>query len=262
MQPKAPLPGVSDPALKAGNAENVKRISAQILAAADIDQILLDLRHDILSCFDAEDLTLFVVDSEKKEIFPRSPISIRFRKCAPRSQNRVFRGSAPSTSARSMWEMPSLAELGTIHPALTHDATYDKNTGFKTKQVLTYPVVAENKYLMGVIQLLNKKSGGRFTRKDEECVAEIAKALGTAFHTLRKLPKATVEIRLSTEQRQNLTTGSRCRLDRSEEGHDGHRIASLRNTKFRRPNWASHWPTSTSAPTSSTTNAPSSTSSC
>ena len=63
MQPKAPLPGVSDPALKAGNAENVKRISAQILAAADIDQILLDLRHDILSCFDAEDLTLFVVDA-------------------------------------------------------------------------------------------------------------------------------------------------------------------------------------------------------
>ncbi|MFO0730752.1 MAG: hypothetical protein U0231_17075 [Nitrospiraceae bacterium] len=42
---------------------------------------------------------------------------------------------------------------------------------------------------MGVIQLLNKKSGGRFTRKDEESAAEIAKALGTAFYGLRKTSK-------------------------------------------------------------------------
>ena len=51
----------------------------------------------------------------------------------------------------------------------------------RRRQVLTYPIVADNKYLMGVIQLLNKKSGDRFTRKDEESVAEIAKALGTGF---------------------------------------------------------------------------------
>src|SRR4029079_15740274 len=46
---------------------------------------------------------------------------------------------------------------------------------------------ADNKYLMGVLQLLNKKSGLRFTRKDEESVAEIAKALGIAFFNLRKV---------------------------------------------------------------------------
>jgi type II secretory ATPase GspE/PulE/Tfp pilus assembly ATPase PilB-like protein len=72
---------------------------------------------------------------------------------------------------------------------LLHDPSYDKRTGFKTKQVLTYPIVADNKYLMGVIQLLNKKSGARFTRKDEESVAEIAKALGIAFFNLRKTTK-------------------------------------------------------------------------
>ena len=40
---------------------------------------------------------------------------------------------------------------------------------------------------MGVLQLLNKKSGLRFTRKDEESVAEIAKALGIAFFNLKKV---------------------------------------------------------------------------
>ncbi|MEO8341772.1 MAG: ATPase, T2SS/T4P/T4SS family, partial [Nitrospirota bacterium] len=81
------------------------------------------------------------------------------------------------------------AELQGVHPSLVHDTSYDKRTGFKTKQVLTYPIVADNKYLMGVLQLLNKKSGGRFTRKDEESVAEIAKALGIAFLNLRKVSK-------------------------------------------------------------------------
>ena len=80
-----------------------------------------------------------------------------------------------------------MAELQGIHPSLLHDTSYDKRTGFKTKQVLTYPIVADNKYLMGVLQLLNKKSGLRFTRKDEESVAEIAKALGIAFFNLRKV---------------------------------------------------------------------------
>ncbi|MES4785185.1 MAG: general secretion pathway protein GspE, partial [Nitrospiraceae bacterium] len=84
------------------------------------------------------------------------------------------------------------AELSAIHPALGHDHSWDKKTGFRTKQVLTYPIVAENKYLMGVVQLLNKKGGGRFTKKDEESVAEIAKSLGIAFFNLRKLAKKTI----------------------------------------------------------------------
>src|SRR3972149_6576441 len=80
----------------------------------------------------------------------------------------------------------NIAELQGVHPSLLHDTSYDKRTGFKTKQVLTYPIVADNKYLMGVLQLLNRKSGNRFTRKDEESVAEIAKALGIAYFNLRK----------------------------------------------------------------------------
>src|SRR5262249_24270486 len=82
----------------------------------------------------------------------------------------------------------NLSELQGIHPSLIHDTSYDKRTGFKTKQVLTYPIVADNKYLMGVLQLLNKKSGPRFTRKDEESVAEVAKALASPFSISKRSP--------------------------------------------------------------------------
>jgi type II secretory ATPase GspE/PulE/Tfp pilus assembly ATPase PilB-like protein len=171
-------------------AEHVKRINNQIHAASDLDQILLDLHKDILSLFDAEDLTLFAFDSEKKEIFSKVPhIDTVEEVRIPITEQSLAGFCAKYLRPVNILDAYNLAELQGIHPSLVHDASYDKRTGFRTKQVLTYPIVADNKYLMGVLQLLNKKSGGRFTRKDEESVAEIAKALGIAFFNLKKITK-------------------------------------------------------------------------
>jgi type II secretory ATPase GspE/PulE/Tfp pilus assembly ATPase PilB-like protein len=175
---------------KVAFAENVKRITEQIHAASDLDHILLDLRKEVLGIFDAEDLTIFAFDSEKKEIFSKVPgiDSVEeFR--IPISEQSLAGFCAKYLRPVSIADAYNIAELQGIHPSLVHDTSYDKRTGFKTKQVLTYPIVADNKYLMGVLQLLNKKSGVRFTRKDEESVAEIAKALGIAFFNLRKVLK-------------------------------------------------------------------------
>jgi type II secretory ATPase GspE/PulE/Tfp pilus assembly ATPase PilB-like protein len=175
---------------KVAFAENVKRITEQIHAASDLDQILLDLRKEILSILDAEDLTIFAFDPEKKEIFSKVPHidSVEeFR--IPLTEQSLAGFCAKYLRPVSIADAYNLAELQGVHPSLVHDTSYDKRTGFKTKQVLTYPIVADNKYLMGVLQLLNKKSGVRFTRKDEESVAEIAKALGIAFFNLRKVSK-------------------------------------------------------------------------
>jgi len=171
-------------------AEKVKRITEQIHAASDLDHILLDLRKEILSIFDAEDLTIFAFDSEKKEIFSKVPHidgveEIRI----PITEQSLAGFCAKYLRPVSIADAYNIAELQGVHPSLLHDTSYDKRTGFKTKQVLTYPIVADNKYLMGVFQLLNKKSGARFTRKDEESVAEIAKALGIAFLNLSKISK-------------------------------------------------------------------------
>ncbi|KAF4516193.1 hypothetical protein B566_EDAN000432 [Ephemera danica] len=171
-------------------AEHVKRITAQINAASDLDQILLDLHKDILSLFDAEDLTLFAFDSDKKEIFSKALQVDGVQEVRiPISEQSLAGFCAKYLRPVNIADAYNMAELQGIHPALLHDTSYDKSTGFKTKQVLTYPIVADNKYLMGVLQLLNKKSGSRFTRKDEESVAEIAKALGIAFFNLRKTTK-------------------------------------------------------------------------
>ena len=175
---------------KVAFAENVKRITDQIHAANNLDHILLDLRKDILSIFDAQDLTIFAFDSDKKEIFSKVPHIDSVEEIRISITEQSLAGfCAKYLRPVNIADAYNVTELQGVHPALLHDTSYDKRTGFKTKQVLTYPIVADNKYLMGVFQLLNKKSGARFTRKDEESVAEIAKALGIAFFNLRKISK-------------------------------------------------------------------------
>ena len=175
---------------KVAFVENVKRITDQILAASDLDHILLDMRKEILSIFDAEAINIFAFDSEKKEIFSKvTHIDSVEEFRIPITEQSLAGFCAKYLRPVSIADAYNIAELQGVHPSLIHDSSYDKRTGFKTKQVLTYPIVADNKFLMGVFQLLNKKSGTRFTRKDEESVAEISKALGIALYNLKKIAK-------------------------------------------------------------------------
>jgi type II secretory ATPase GspE/PulE/Tfp pilus assembly ATPase PilB-like protein len=175
---------------KIAYAEEVKRLTNLIHAAKDIDQIILDLHKDILNLFDAEEVTIYAIDTEKKEIFSRAAHLDTVQEIrVPINEQSIVGFTAKYLRPANIADAYNKAELANIHPALQHDASWDKKSGFKTKQVLSYPILAENKYMMGVIQLLNKKSGTRFTKKDEESVAELCKGLGIAFQNLQKLSK-------------------------------------------------------------------------
>ncbi len=171
-------------------AEEVKRITNLVHAAKDLDQIILDLHKDLLNLFDTEEVTIYAIDSEKKEIFSRAAHLDTIQEIrVPINEQSIVGFTAKYLRPANIADAYNKTELANIHPALSHDSSWDKKSGFKTKQVLSYPILAENKYLMGVIQLINKRTGLRFTKKDEESVAEISKGLGIAFQNLQKLAK-------------------------------------------------------------------------
>jgi type II secretory ATPase GspE/PulE/Tfp pilus assembly ATPase PilB-like protein len=175
---------------KIAYAEEVKRITNLIHAAKDLDQIILDLHKDLQNLFDSEEVTIYAIDTEKKEIFSKAAHLDTIQEIrVPINEQSIVGFTAKYLRPANIADAYNKTELANIHPALAHDASWDKKSGFKTKQVLSYPILAENKYLMGVIQLINKKSGARFTKKDEESVAEISKGLGIAFQNLQKLAK-------------------------------------------------------------------------
>jgi len=177
---------------KVAHAEHVKQIINRIHSAKDLDHILVDLKDEILSLFDAERLTLYAVDPERKEIFSKYLDIDEVKEIrVPISEQSISGFVAKYRRPLNIADAYSRTELSSISPAVIFDGSWDKKSGFHTKQILTYPIVADNKYLVGVIQLINKKGGGRFTKKDEEAVLEITKTLGIAFFNQLKLARKT-----------------------------------------------------------------------
>lgn len=169
--------------------ENLKNITHQIHAAENTDDILLNLKDKILSLFDAERITIYAVDHAKKEIYSKmkegnEAAEIR----VPISRKSIAGYCATTGKIMSVKNAYDSVELSTTTPEIEFDKSWDTKTGFQTRQVLSAPIVY-NKYLMGVIQLLNKKSAEAFNMEDKQNVAEIAEVLGLAFFNQIKRSK-------------------------------------------------------------------------
>ena len=166
--------------------KKLNHITNRIHAAKDTNDILLNLQHEILSLFDADRITIYMVDGIKKQIVSK------FKTGSEVAEIRVPLGSgsisgycAASGRLINITNAYDERELKTIHPDLTFDKSWDEKTGYKTTQVLAAPV-SYNKYLLGVIQLINKKSGRPFNAEDHTSVQEISKVLGIAFFNNQK----------------------------------------------------------------------------
>ncbi len=59
---------------------------------------------------------------------------------------------------------------------------FDKETNFRTRSVLCMPMLNNEGGLMGVIQVLNRRSGGTFDHQDESLLEALAIQAGLAIH--------------------------------------------------------------------------------
>lgn len=165
-------------------------ICNKIYAASNLDEILLNLKNEITSLFEAERITVFVVDGKTRELVSRfksgSEVSeIRI----PVSINSLAGYSATKQKLINIKNVYDEKELASIDAELKFDKSWDKKTGFVTKQVLAYPIIFK-KYLLGVIQLINRKDGSSFKEIDEQAVEELAKILGIALYNQKRIAKS------------------------------------------------------------------------
>ncbi len=165
-------------------------ITNKINSSKEIDDILLTLSESILGLFDADRLTIYVVDGANKEIFSRFKTGEEISEIrVPLNTKSIAGYCASSGKMANIVNAYDRYELEGISPELTFDRSWDEKTGYKTRQVLVAPI-RFSKYLLGVIQLINKGNGKRFTLQDEQNLVEIAKVLGIAFYNQRKLKQS------------------------------------------------------------------------
>jgi len=161
----------------------LQEITNRIHAAQNIKQILVDLKDGILNLFNAQSITIYVVDKARNEIYSmflaggtelkeiRVPIS-----------NKSIAGYVANNSKMvNISDAYNQNELKTIDNDLTFDNSWDKKSNYRTKQILAAPILY-NKQLMGVVQIINRKVGdGKFTEDEEDLLHEITEVLGIAF---------------------------------------------------------------------------------
>jgi len=166
-------------------------IGNQIHSAKDINEILINLKDQILSLFDADRVTIYVVEGKTKEIYSRfkagpTPTEIR----VPITNKSIAGYTANNAQITNIANAYDKHELSMINKDLSFDKSWDEQSNYVTKSVLTVPIFFK-KYVIGVMQLVNKKNGDKFTVEDQDSAVEMAKVLGIAFFNHKKLSTKT-----------------------------------------------------------------------
>ncbi|MCX5853896.1 MAG: GspE/PulE family protein [Deltaproteobacteria bacterium] len=158
-------------------------ITNRIHAAQNTKQILVDLKDGILNLFNAHSITIYVVDKPRSEIYSMFLVGgSQLKEIRVPINNKSIAGYvAYAGKTVNIADVYDRKELQQMDPELAFDYTWDKKSGFKTTEVLATPVFYE-KALKGVIQILNKKGGGKFTGDEQGFLQEIADVLGVAFY--------------------------------------------------------------------------------
>jgi type II secretory ATPase GspE/PulE/Tfp pilus assembly ATPase PilB-like protein/GAF domain-containing protein len=164
------------------NEQRLVQLIDRIHAAKSLDSIFLEIQGEILAFVAAERMTLYTVDPDRKQLYSKFLALDAVKEIrVPISEKSVAGFVAKTRRTVNVADAYDAAELRGISSQLSFDASWDQRTGFRTAQILAMPVLHDGR-MLGVIQLLNKRGGGRFTKDDEAGVARIAKTLGIAFH--------------------------------------------------------------------------------
>ncbi|MBU2497779.1 MAG: GspE/PulE family protein [Proteobacteria bacterium] len=162
-------------------------IGNQIHAAKDINEILINLKDKMLGLFDADRITIYVVDGRKKEIYSRFKAGDDSEEIRVPINNESIAGyTANNAQVANIVNAYDANELSVINKDLSFDKSWDEKSGYMTKQILTVPILYQ-KYVIGVLQLINKKDGQKFSFEDENSATDLANVLGIAFYNQRKL---------------------------------------------------------------------------
>jgi len=165
----------------------LQEISNAIHAASALDEILIDLKDNIIGLVGAARITIYYVDGVKRELVSRFKSGNEVSEIrVPISDKSIAGYTASHQKLLNIADVYDKNALNAIDPELNFDSSWDKKTGFRTRQVLAAPIIFKS-FILGVIQLINSISGVPFSEKDEANVTDLANIIGIALYKQKKL---------------------------------------------------------------------------
>ena len=168
--------------LEAHFYKQLQEVTARIHETDNIEQLMLGSSQEICNLFNADRLTLYVVNEERNAIVSKIKTGLNSSRDLklPISPNSVAGYVAFSQKLVNLPDAYDDAALKRLHPALSFFKEVDKRSGYRTRQMLTAPILAGDT-LYGVLQIINNKSGLPFGELDVEGVTQLCKTLAAAI---------------------------------------------------------------------------------
>ena len=164
--------------------QKLQVITNRIHATKYIDEIILELSHEWCNLFNADRLTIYQVTEDKGSIISKVKTGLNSFKDIklPISEQSIAGFVAVNKRVINIRDVYDDVELKSYSPQLNFLKAVDAKTGYRTKQMLVAPVVdAKSKELIGVVQIINSKTGQPFPAVMEEGAVQLCETLAIAF---------------------------------------------------------------------------------
>ncbi|WDN87784.1 hypothetical protein BuS5_00752 [Desulfosarcina sp. BuS5] len=169
-----------------------QNVCTRIYSATNVDHVFAELTNEITALFNSERLTLFVVDGIKRELVSKFKSGNEVNEIRiPLSAGTIAGYSAHKQKLINIKNAYDKKELSAIDLELKFDPIWDIKTGFTTRQVMVAPIIYRT-FMLGALQLINKKTGGDYDRSDEEHIKELAKTIGIALYNRKRVIKGNI----------------------------------------------------------------------
>ena len=177
----------AEPLSEAQYIARIKAIGERLNAANNLGEALINLKDEICELFNAERITVYVVDGVKRELVSRFKSGNEVTEIRiPVAQTSIAGFAALKQSLVNIKNVYDQNELTAIDPELQFDSSWDRRTGYRTREVLAYPIVYQ-KYLMGALELINHKSEVPFGSAEENAIQELSKIMGVALYNQKRI---------------------------------------------------------------------------
>lgn len=165
-------------------AKRLQELTNTIHGTDNVAQIMVGLSAEIGELFNCERVTLYAFDKERRSLVSRVKSGIDSGKDLVLPVDRRSIAGYVGITRRSLRidNLDDAEELKRIDPNLHFFGGVDSATGFKSRQMLAAPLLhGPLKELVGVLQLINQRTGGRFDKMAEEAMETLTSTLALAL---------------------------------------------------------------------------------
>jgi hypothetical protein len=169
----------------------LQSVTNKIHSTGNVDEIMLDLSQDICDLFTCDRLTIYAISEDKTRIDSKIKTALHAFKdfSLPISEKSIAGYAALTKKLINLRDVYDESELLLYSPGLRFLKKVDQRTKYKTKQLLSAPILnAQTNELLGVVQLINSRNDLAFPPIVEEGVKEFCETLAIAFAQRSKPP--------------------------------------------------------------------------